>query len=559
VRALLSTAALLSVLALALWLRGPQLGLRPLHNDEAVNATKLAALWEKGDYRYDPHEFHGPALHYFALPVIALSSTISPEGRAGSPLHAARERESDGAPGVTRPAFSDAQLRVVTVAFGVGLILLLLLLRDGLGAAATTWTAACLAVSPAMVFYSRYFIHEMLLVFFTLLTLAAGWRYAQSRKAVWAAGTGAGVGLMFATKETFVLTLAAMGFALVAARLWNRWRLQRAGAPASGPARFSAPSQRAGSETGAPKLHFLLALGAAMLVWLLFFTSFFTHAAGLLDSFKTYLPWLHRAGGASPHLHPWYFYFERLLWFHPPHSPVWTELFILLLALAGAAGGFCGNRACVTHPGFTRWLTFFTLALLGLYTGIAYKTPWCLLNFWLGVILLAGIGAAALVRAGRSRLTKALLVLLLAVGTLHLAVQAWLLTHNFTSDLRNPYVYAQTSPHARELVARVEAIARVAPAGFDTTVKVIAPESYWPLPWALREFKHAGWYEELPADPYAPLVLCSARLDAKLDDKSDRHWIMTGYYELRPNVFLELYVERGLWEHFVATLPRDVD
>jgi 4-amino-4-deoxy-L-arabinose transferase-like glycosyltransferase len=75
-----------------------------------------------------------------------------------------------------------------------------------------------------MVFYSRYFIHEMLLVFFTLLTLAAGWRYAKTRKVFWAVLTGAGIGLMFATKETFVLTVAALSFALIATRLWNRWR-----------------------------------------------------------------------------------------------------------------------------------------------------------------------------------------------------------------------------------------------------------------------------------------------------------------------------------------------
>lgn len=66
-------------------------------------------------------------------------------------------------------------------------------------------------------------------------------------------------------------------------------------------------------------------------------------------------------------------------------------------------------------------------------------------------------------------------------------------------------------------------------------------------------------YDQLPADPYAPIVLTSAKLDAKLDDKSGKRWIMTGYYELRPNVFLELYVERGLWEKFIATLPRDRD
>jgi uncharacterized protein (TIGR03663 family) len=436
------------------------------------------------------------------------------------------------------------------VAFGIGLILLLILLRDGLGNTATIWTAIFLAVSPAMVFYSRYFIHEMLLVFFTLLTLAAGWRYAQSRKAVWAALTGAGVGLMFATKETFVLSIAAIFFALIATRTGNRWRAAKSAAPAA-----EVPYTK-----WTPTLpHLAITLGTAAMIWLLFFTSFFTNAAGLADSFKTYLPWLHRAGGASPHIHPWSFYFERLLWFHPAKSPVWTEAIILTLALVGSAAGFCGNRARVASPALVRFLSFFTFALTGLYTVIGYKTPWCALNFWLGFILLAGVGAAVLVESFRDQIARWLMTGLIGAGAIHLGVQAWLLTHNFTADLRNPCVYAQTSPHERELVARVQAIARVAPDGFATVMKVISPESYWPLPWALREFKNVGWYDEMPADPYAPIVLTSAKLDAKLDDKSDKRWIMTGYYELRPNVFLELYVERGLWEKFVATLPRDND
>jgi hypothetical protein len=60
----------------------------------------------------------------------------------------------------------------------------------------------------------------------------------------------------------------------------------------------------------------------------------------------------------------------------------------------------------------------------------------------------------------------------------------------------------------------------------------------------------------MPADAFAPIVLVSAKLNSMLDEKSNKAWIMTGYYELRPNVFLELYVEFKLWEKFVATLPR---
>lgn len=521
-----SALALLLAIVGALFLRTPDLGNRALHNDEAVNATKLAALWNQGEYKYDPHEYHGPTLHYLSLPFLSVVVTKN------------------------STEITDAKLRVVTVAFGVGLILLLVLLRNGLGRTATTWAAIFLAVSPAMVFYSRYFIHEMLLVFFTLLTLAAGWRYAQSRKVFWAALTGIGIGLMFTTKETFVLTLAALFFALIATPLWNRWRAAKSAAAAA-----EVPYTK-----WTPALpHLATAVGATVLVWLLFFTSFFTNAAGLADSFKTYLPWITRAGGDSPHIQPWYFYFERLLWFHPAKSPLWTEAAILILALIGTAAGFCGNRARVVHPALVRFLSFYTVALTGIYTIISYKTPWCALNFWLGMILLAGVGAGVLIESFRDKLTRTLMTGLIGAGALHLGVQAWLLTREFPNDLRNPYVYAQTSPHARELVERVKAIGRVAPDGFATTLKIISPESYWPLPWALREFKNIGWYDELPTDPYAPIVLTSAKLDAKLDDKSDKRWIMTGYYELRPNVFLELYVERGLWEKFVATLPRDVD
>lgn len=531
--------AWLLALAGALLLRCPQLGLRPLHNDEGVNAAKLAALWDKGEYRYDPHEYHGPTLHYCSLPVLWLSG------------------------GKPSAEWSDAQLRVVTVAFGLGLILLLPLFGDGLGRSAKAWAAVFLAVSPAMVFYSRYFIHEMLLVFFTMLSLAAGWRYYQSRQPGWAVLAGTSVGLMFATKETFVLSVAAMSFALIATRIWNRWRLRRValavGALASVPARSSLATPHAGPQVGAPKLHLALALGTAALVWLFFFSSFFTNWHGLTDSFATYLPWLTRAGGESPHIHPWNFYLERLLWFHPAKSPVWSEALIGILAVCGGAASFCSNPDLGRRQVLARFLVFYTLALTAVYTVISYKTPWCLLNFWIGANLLAGIGAAALVRLCRTRVTQALLAALLGVGALHLALQSWVLSQSLAADLRNPYVYAQTSPQARELVQRLHAIARIAPEGFETTVKVISPESYWPLPWYLRQFKNIGWYEQLPEDPFAPIILTSAKLGAALDDQSGRKWIMAGYYELRPNVFLELYVELGLWTEFVATLPRDSD
>ena len=510
-----SVLAVLLASAAALALRAPKLATRPLHNDEAVNAVKVSELWQHGRYAYDPDEYHGPALHYATLPFLWLSGA----------------RNSD--------ELDDATLRLAPVAFGVGLIFLLVLFVDGLGRLALAWAAIFTAVSPAMVFYSRYFIHEMLLVFFTALTLGAGWRYWQTRSARWAVVAGVGLALMFATKETFVISLAAMGLAGVVTAwcavdkthrirgllaLWN-WK------------------------------HAALALSAAFAVWLLLFSSFFTNLPGCLDSVRTYLPWLKRAGGQSPHNHPWSFYLERLAWFHPAKGPVWSEGLILILAAVGTAVSLVGKKSPLL-----RFLALYTIILTALYSVISYKTPWCLLNFYLGLILLAGIGASAVVDFFRRRSLKAVAVGVLLALTLQLSWQAWRASFVYSADRRNPYVYAQTVPDLLNLVQRTEGIARVASTGFETVVKIIAPGSdYWPLPWYLRRFKHLGWYEKLPDDPFAPIVLSSSKLNARLDEKSDRKWIMAGLSELRPGKFFELYVELELWKKYVETLPRERD
>lgn len=508
-----SVLGLLVAIAGALALRAPQLALRPLHNDEAVNAVKVTELWQHGRYAYDPDEYHGPTLHYATLPFLGLSGA-----------HSANDVQ-------------DGTLRMAPVAFGVGLILLLLLFRDGLGQAAVVWAALFTAASPAMVFYSRYFIHEMLLVFFTALTLGSLWRYTQRRTVGWAISAGAGLGLMWATKETFVITVAAMGLAAVV----TGWTMVPAG------------GRLAGLKAWWIWRHAALAAAAALLVWLLFFSSFFTHWEGLGDSIRTYLPWLKRAGGRSPHIHPWNFYLARLAWFHPAKGPAWSEALILILAAVGGVVSLARGKSPL-H----RFLVFYTIILTAAYCAISYKTPWCLLSFLDGMILLAGVGAATLVGIVRSRRGQGAIIAVILALTVQLGWQAWRASFVFAADRRNPYVYAQTAPDLLKLLQRVDGLARVAPGGYETVVKVIAPESdYWPLPWSLRRFAHVGWYEKIPDDPFAPIVVLDARLDARLDDKSERKWIMAGLTELRPGKFLELYVELELWKKYVETLPRN--
>ena len=58
--------AVMAVLAigLACFYRMPDLGLRPMHTDEAIHGVKFIELCETGRFNYDPSDFHGPVLHY---------------------------------------------------------------------------------------------------------------------------------------------------------------------------------------------------------------------------------------------------------------------------------------------------------------------------------------------------------------------------------------------------------------------------------------------------------------------------------------------------------------
>jgi uncharacterized protein (TIGR03663 family) len=509
------TLVLLLTAGVALALRWPELNRRPMHNDEAVNAIKFGQLWNHGGYKYDPNEHHGPSLFYSTLALERLT----------------------GAPGFDQ--FTDARLRWVTVLFGLGLLLLLPLLLDGLGASATAWAALFTAISPAFVFYSRYFIHEMLLVFFTFLALGSGWRYWRTRKIGWMLLAGAGIGLMAATKETFVITLAAAAVAVGLNQFWNR-KLDASGLP------LKAKRIRLA--------HVIAGLAVCLVVALLLFSSFFTNPSGPLDSIRTYAPWLTRAAGASPHVHPWYFYLHRLLWFHEGPGPVWTEALIVLLAVAGAVAGFRRRGLEGANASLVRFLALYTVVLTAGYSFLAYKTPWCLLDFWHGAILLAGVGASVLYRTYSSQAWRWATIALLSAGATHLAWQSWRTDTTFTADPGDPYVYAQTSSDLLNLVRQVEGLATVDPRGHKLVVKVVAADGdYWPLPWYLRRFEQVGWWDHLPEDPYAPIMVVSANLRAALDEKKTH--LMVGYFQLRPQLFLELYVQLDLWQEWLAHRP----
>src|SRR5205823_2050083 len=199
----------------------------------------------------------------------------------------------------------------------------------------------------------------------------------------------------------------------------------------------------------APRLNFkhvAAAFGMWLVVATVLLSSFFTNRSGPWDSLRAYGPWLGRAEGASPHIHSWSFYLERLAFFHVAKGPIWSEALILVLAITGAFAGFRRQGLVQANASFVRFLALYTFLLTAAYSLISYKTPWCLLSFWHGMILLAGVGAAVLVQITKRPWARIAMALLLLAGAGQLAGHAWQAAVPYAADRRNPYVYAQTSP-----------------------------------------------------------------------------------------------------------------
>lgn len=550
--------AVLAILAVAAALRFPRLDLRPMHADEANQAVKTARLYETGEYDYDATDHHGPSLYWLTLPSLAASGV---KGLADS---------------------SEAQYRIVPVLFGLGLIGLLLLFTDGLGRTAVAVAGLLTAISAAMVFYSRYYIQEMLLVFFTMAALGCGWRYFRSGRLAWILAAGAAIGMMHATKETWVLAAAA---AVVAGGLtWCASRLPtRQESPRTASGGYSVASEYLPLRPFRRWCYFAAAVLAACLVAAAFFSMFGKNWHAPLDSIMAYANYFRRGSRPGEHSEPWYYYLQILFANRPAKHIFWSEGFIAALALVGAGVSF-GSMAkpqsrCAI---FRQFLSFYTVFLVVLYSVISYKTPWCALSFLSGMILLAGVGAAAILRAAGKWPLKALVAVVLAAGAAHLGWQAWQLNFDarelhvavktiatdgwqayrsgadprFVADPRNPYVYAHTPMGLPRLAQRLDRLRQRMPQGREVTIHVVVKDNYWPLPWYLRKFDSesvyywldpAQWQKDLKHFPLPDVLILSADVDSP--ELAAR---LSGYNgqimeSLRPGVMVRIYVRKELW------------
>jgi uncharacterized protein (TIGR03663 family) len=205
------------VLVVAAVLRFWDLGVRPLHHDESLHAyfslqlMNQLANWEHcfvfGDcYHYDPL-LHGPfQFHAMAL-VYKLAQLV----------------------GVPDQGVNTTTVRLLAATLGTVLVGLPYLLRRSLGRVAAWLATVLLAVSPSLVYYSRFAREDIYMACFTLLLVVGLVRYVQERKLGWLLVGVLGLALSYATKEATFLTIAVVGSYGVGVLMWelgSRWRLR---------------------------------------------------------------------------------------------------------------------------------------------------------------------------------------------------------------------------------------------------------------------------------------------------------------------------------------------
>ena len=252
-----------SVIAIGAFLRLDQLSSRPFHCDEATGARITARRMESGNSQFDPQHFHGPLLSSLAIPLCrARGETTWQEMTKGT-------------------------LRLLPATAGLLLVLLPLGWRRRWGDAPMLLAAALLATSPLLVYYSRMFIHESMVGLFGMLTLMA-----VLTKPKWGI-PGVFIGLMFATKESFVISMIAWLGAGGLVALGNRAWFTRAALLAA---------------WRNWRVHVFLSILTAVLTAGYFYSDGLRNPHGVVDAVRTFFVYKTGAG----HDKPFFYYLDFL-------------------------------------------------------------------------------------------------------------------------------------------------------------------------------------------------------------------------------------------------------
>lgn len=382
---------------------------RVLHHDEGVNYFFADKIISGEGFKYNPFDYHGP-FYFFA---IALSFLIF--------------------------GISEFSLRFPAVLFGVLLALTPFLFRIG-ERREKYFISIFLLLSPSILYYSRYSIHEISFVFFSLVAIYYFSKILEKGNLEHLPIFAGAVAFLFIIKETVIIFLGV--FFVMGMINWKRIKELKF------------------------KKNFGTILFSALifiLIYASFFTSFFTNFWGFGDSFKGFMPWMERGVNEIGHDKPFFYYINLILKY---------ELPILLLALLGIFyifGGYKRKDKNIFIASIGVWFVFGIL----IYSLIPYKTPWLIINFTTPMAFLGGFALARIWEKW-----KVFSLIILVVSIVYLGYFS--LNTSFIRAESNDFAYVHTDRNILNLVGKINENYK------EGDRILIVSEKYWPLPFYLR-------------------------------------------------------------------------
>jgi uncharacterized protein (TIGR03663 family) len=556
------------IVCLAIFLRFYELTLKPLHHDEGVNGYFLLELFHKGIYKYDPSNYHGPTLYYIAL---IFAKTFG---------------------------LTDFSIRASVAIFGVLIVASALWLHNYLGKIGSLSAAFFLAISPGMVFISRYFIHETFFVFCSLsvvicvlffiegrkpnliaisafalicfvcffpmfelissylskdgesvLILKLGFILAESilvffllqfvlkwddGRKIYLMLAAAFIALLFATKETAFITIGTMLLAVFFTWVWLKIY------PSKTNSHDLKIQDR--SETSIERIKFS-SLGSKKEVILTISACLFVFLLVITVFFSSFLTY---PEGVKKAFEAYSFWSKTANTDHVAPALKYLEwLWVLEYSLVILSVLGIGYAFIKAKNKFAMFTGLWAFGIFLAYSLIPYKTPWLMLSFLLPMCLISGY-AINEVASNQSLLSRIVCWVLVLIAGGSLIYHAFELNFTRYDDESMPYVYAHTKRDYKILLQQIKHYAEKSGKGNGITIQIVTPE-YWPLPWDLRDYEHANFYGYVIPSSTAELIVArKSQQEREVINEYRKHYKYVGEYPLRPGVDLILLVRRDL-------------
>jgi len=521
------------------------LGLKPLHHDESMFATFAYNLYQGQGYQYQPI-LHGP----FLIDVNAFVYLVLGD--------------------------SNFTCRLITALFGIGIFILLFNFRKLQRNNFFIYSSVLIAISPTLMYYSRFLRNDVLFAFFSLLCVFSAYKYFRSDKKQHLYFMILSAFLLMCIKENFIIFFFTLITYLYVVNIIEKFRYVQ---------KEECVFNNFIKKPYKDKYDFFIAILIGIIIYVTLYTTFFTNLKGFLDglfreSFKYW--WeqnkLHRLKG------PFHYYIPILFIYEFPallfctigmisdillakrkkflRIFIWLIVNIIILYLLSAKFEIKDGSTIekITHIGsaldllialnvflsgiyitikkirekkiFFAFLVYWFVMSLLIYSYAGEKVPWLSVHITLPMILLGAKYLSDFLVSKNYNKFRFIYLVLFLILALYNIKNSIILCFKNADDPAERMVYVHSTKEVPKLAKEIIRLSESIGTGLQTPIH-LSGESKWPLYWYLRKFNNL--YASINLEQKEPPIIIMDPFMAK------------EYPDLEKEYFFQTKILRSSW------------